>query len=350
MRASALSLLAVVSCATTPGQIHVLADADTSSARAEAVRTAVRWLRDRGADEALRISAARALGRLGVAETTAVNALSAQLNNRAADRDLRCMSAWALGEFRTRASLKALGEALRLRLDAPIASYVLEGLAKHLALMANDEETLLSIVEDLVFYAGNRSRKLPALYELLSDQTRTVGVNVEVLTRTVQQTRRQPGVRQRAALYNAAFELLARLDERREQIAAGPEKWRPIVDAAVDVAGRAYRLEDVRTQVLVLYFLGRLASTPEVAQQAAPEAVKLRVARASQASLQFLAAWALDRLQLSAISPRKALVSDMLTQASDPVLLRFIADLGRRNDGSVGADAPQRWLELGGGR
>ena len=352
MRRYALTVIAAVvsACVTTPGQIHGLADADDPSARADAVKTAVRWLKDRKAPVALRISAARSLGRLREVDAGAIANLATVVGDHRASRDLRCMAAWALGELRSPESLQVLASSLRGGLASPIDEYVLEGLTKHLALMKNDDQTLLSVVEGLVFYAGNRRTGLPQVYQLLTDRTRTVGVNVEVLARTVQQTRRNRTDRQRAALYNAAFELLARLEDRRDAIAAGPQVWGPRISAAVQVAGDAYALEDLRTQVLVLYFLGRLATMPEVAGRAASTAVDLRLGRAAQShvSLQLLATWVLDRLQLSSVTPRQVLVKEVLMRTHDPVLLRLISDLGQSSSGMRQYDAAQRWLELEG--
>ena len=331
----------VTGCATTPGQIHRLADADDPRDQAEATRAAVEWLSDRSAPEALRMSAVRALGRLRASDPRAVNALTAVLDSAHESRDLRCMAAWSLGELRDPEALKALSGALRQRLRTPLDRYVLEGLAKHTALMANDEETLVSVVERLVFYAGNLRGEPPPIYAVLSQQTRTAEVNVEVLQRAVQERQTDGGS---AALYNAALELLLRLDRRQSEISAGPSTWAPRIDASVDVAGRAYAAKDLRTQLLVLYFLGRLAQTPEVASRIARDAQSLQLNDPGQPALRLLAVWLLDRLQLTALGPRKMLAVDVLTRLQHPEVLRLIADLGRSPARSVGPDAPQRWL------
>ena len=345
-RVLSVLLLFGPACATIPGEIHVLADADGAEARTDAVRTAARWVMKRNEPTPLRMAAARSLGRLRVETSEAVSALRKALTRRSEPEAMRSMAAWALGELRGPSSLQALTQALRAQPEGKVAEYVLEALAKHLAVMAKDEETLLAVVEGLVFYAGNRRDDRPAAYALLSERTRTVGVNVQVLARTVKETRRQNTARQRAALYNAAFELLTRLDERRSEMAAGPAQWQPRIDAAIAEVARAYKVDDLRTQVLVLYMLGQLATAPEVANRAAPLAQDLRLGRAGHANLRLIAAWTLNRLQLAAVGPRRALVTDVLTRTVDPELLRLLADMG----GGTGAtfDAPQRWLEAGG--
>lgn len=340
-------LAAAGGCAVTPGQIHALADADAPAARRAAVVEAVRWLRDPQRSEALRSAAARALGRLRVADPQAVATLAEVVGARAEPRGLRCFSAWALGELRSARSLEALTAALRAGLDAPVAEYVLEGLVKHTAVMADDRDRLLAVVEALAFHAGSRRGALPPVYQLLDDQTRSVEVNVEVVERTLAAARRGGGSAERAALYNAAFELLARLDDRQAEIAAGPAAWAPRLDAAVEVSGRVYTFEDLRTQLLVLYLLGRIARSPQVAARTAAPVTRWRATKAPQVSLQLVAVWALHRLQLSAVGPRLALVTDVLTQTADPTILRLVADLSRGAPGRQ-TDAPQRWLELGG--
>ena len=292
------------------------------------------------------LSAARALGRLKASAPRAVNALQATMADRSAPEDLRCMAAWALGELRTDASVAALTDALRVGLNERLAAYVLEGLAKHTALLANDEATLLAVVENLVYFEGNRRGKLPASYSLLSAKTRTVGVNVQVLARTIKEARRRRSERQRAALYNAAFELLERLDSRRNEIAAGPSKWATKIDAAIDVAASAYEVDDLRTQILVLYFLGRMATAPEIADRASGAAERLDLGRTPTAGSRLLAVWALNRLQLSAAGPRRILVTDILTTIQHPEVLRLLGGLVSSR-GAESMDAPQRWLELG---
>lgn len=340
-----LTVLGSGACATTPGQIHVLADADSPSKRVEATTEALRWLSDRSADPALRISAARVLGRLKTKDPEVVRSLRETVKRSDEPLDLRCMSAWALGELRTSGSLRALSEALRGRLKTPLDRYVLEGLAKHLALMANDEETLLSVVENLVFHAGNREGAPPAIYSLLSEQTRTVEVNVEVLSRTVRvKKKRTP--KDEAALYNAVLELLTRLDQRRDEIAAGPSVWRPRIDAAVEVARESYARGDLRTQLFIIYLLGRLATIADVASRVGDETDELRLSRPPRRAQALVATWLLDRLQLSSRKARQALAGEILTGTEDAELLRLISDLGRPRRREVRADAPQRWLSV----
>ncbi|MEM7675159.1 MAG: HEAT repeat domain-containing protein [Myxococcota bacterium] len=335
----------VAGCGTTAGQIHELADADTPRARARAIQEAVERIGDRRAPEALRRSAIRVLGRLRSDSPRPIEVLETVLTDGRAPQPLRCMAAWSLGELRAVGSLKVLTAALRAGVEDDLAAYVLEGLAKHTALMTNHEETLMSVVESLVFYAGNRRKDLPPTYQLLSDHTRTVEVNVEVLRRSLDRLQQNPDPRRRSAMYAAAFELLARLDERQSEIAAGPAVWSPQVDAAVTIAGRAYRMEDLRTQLLVLFFLGRLGQQNVVARRSALLADELKIARSPEAPIQLLAVWGLNRLQLLASSSRQALVNDLLIRIEHPAVLRMIGDLGRV---AGQPDAPQKWLELGG--
>ncbi|MEO1337076.1 MAG: HEAT repeat domain-containing protein, partial [Myxococcota bacterium] len=334
-------------CGTTAGQIHELADADTPKARALATKEAAAKVRDRRSPEALRISAARVLGRLRPDGPRPVQALQSVLKDPSSSQPLRCMAAWSLGELRSIASLQVLTETLRSGLEGDLAAYVLEGLVKHTPLMANDEETLMSVVEGLVFYEGNRRKGLPRTYQLLSDHTRTVEVNVEVLRRSLGQLRQKPDKRRRAAMYAATFELLSRLNERQPEITAGPAVWSPQVDAAVTITGEAFRAEDLRTQLLILFFLGRMGGQAVVARRSAQLADALKVARSPDVPIQLLAAWLLDRLQLFSASSRQALVTDLLTQLEHPAVLRLIGDLDRTRGEP---DAPQKWLELGGTR
>lgn len=345
------SVLAVllVACGTTTGQIHVLADADTPAERAEAVQRATAIVMNRRQPVALRMAAARALGRLQEVDDRAVAALSESLRGAAEPEDLRAMSAWALGELRSNGSLSALRSALRARVEGRVADYVLEGLAKHTALMANDEAVLLQVVEDLVFFAGNRQTELPATYHLLSERTRTVTVNVQVLERTIRRARQSRNAAENAAMYNAAYELLARLYARRNEVAAGPAAWAARVDAAVEMTGRAYATDELRTQLLVLYLLGRMAIEPEIARRVAPAVERFGIGKDARASVRLLATWALHRLELAGVAPRRRLATEILTGEQNPTLIRLIAALEAPspNGGNGATDAPQRWLDLG---
>ena len=246
------------------------------------------------------------------------------------------------------ACLPPLKEALRSRIDDVTGGYVLEALAKHYALMASSDDILVEVVEAMVFYAGNRQSAPPAIYNLLGARARTVAVNTRVLEGAIERAAGGDG-RARAAMYNATLELLDRIAARREEIRAGPAAWAARVSAGVQGARRALDAEDPDTALLVLWYLGHLATDPELARPSAEALVGPAVpeggrpSRAPRATQRLVATWALARMQVHALGPRQALLLDVLSRELEPRVLALLADLERR-PGQL--DALQRVLGL----
>ncbi len=350
MKCAAILLLLLTGCVTTPADMYDLVDAPDEPARLDASKEAAREL-TRPGPIAVRLAAARALGRLRVVDATVVGALRSVLLNQGTP-ELRAYCAWALGEMRAELSLQALQASLHEKLEPIVAQHVMEALAKHYAVMTRDHETLVSIVESLVYFAGNHREALPATYDLLSANTRTVTVNVEVLKRTIDRAvdKEQRGTNlsaeERAATYSAAYELLARLMENRAEIVAGPAAWATRVDASVDTGVDAIAIGDPKSAMLILWYLGRLAEIPEVARPTAkrlPQTLlgagremRRDTARGPTDPValghRLVAAWAVARMQVHALGPRRALLLDVLSKEIEPQVLRMLGDMSRRGD------------------
>lgn len=337
-------------CATAPTHMYDLMDAEGDEAVADALESAAAVLSDRGARAATREAAARTLGRLRSDAPAAISALQLGL---AADQapGLRRQSAWALGELRSPAALPVLTAALRSPLDDETGAYLLEAVAKHYPVMAGDEETLVRVVEAMVFYAGNRQGAPAAMYDLLGARTRTVAVNVRVLSNALQTLSSANTAGNRAAVYNATLELLEKVASKTGEIRAGPAAWSARVEAAMRAARAAHDADPEGTGLLVLWYLGQLASEQELAGPAGqvlagddvPEAA--RPTRSPRAAQRLVAAWALARLQAHALGPRRALLLDVLSDELEPKVMQVLADLPVRA-GEV--DAVQRVLGITG--
>lgn len=331
-------------CATTPAEVYELVDAPDASARAEAAHEASELLVARRRPLAVRLAAARTLGRLRFVDAVVVEALQRTL---LADepRELRAYAAWALGEYRSPLSLSALSACLKQRLDPLVAEYVMEALAKHYAVMSKDQDTLVEIVEALVYFSGNHTGALPATYDLLSANTRTVTVNIEVLKRTLERASATATPEDNAAMYSAAYELLARLDDTRDEIVAGEAAWQTRVKSAVDTSARTLGAEDPRTALLVVWYLGRLAELPQLARPSAGAILEPNDALFDErAAHRLVATWALARMQVHALGPRQALLVDVLSKEIEPAVLALLGDLSAR-DGSF--DQLQKILGVG---
>lgn len=352
MRAPAASLALVLAsaCATAPTHMYDLMDAEGDDAVESALAEAAEVLTDPGARMVTREAAARALGRLRRDPPVVIEALAFGL---AAHQPpgLRRQAAWALGELRSPAGLPPLTAALRSPLDDETGAYVLEAVAKLYPVMARDEETLVTVVEAMVFYAGNRAGAPAALYDLLGARTRTVAVNVRVLGNALQTLAAANTAGNRAAVYNATLELLEKVASRRDEIRAGPAAWAGRVEAAMR-AVRAAHDADPEAGLMVLWYLGQLAQEQELAGPAAevlagPDvADAARPTRAPRAAERLVAAWALARLQVHALGPRRALLLDLLSDELEPRVLRLLADLPSRGGEP---DPVQRILGLTGG-
>ncbi len=340
--------LAMTGCVTQPTHMYDLMDATHDADVEAAVLEAARELSTRRGTKSLRMAAAKALGRLRSDDVRATNALNYGLS-AGQPADVRRFSAWALGEIRSRSALPVLSAALRSEIDDKTGAYVLEAIAKHYSLMAGDEGTLLSVVEAMVFYSGNRAEGVPAIYDLLGARTRTVGVNVRVLHHAVEELVSDPRPQTRASLYNATLELLTKLAARREEIQAGPAAWSARVDAAFEAANAALVAEPRETALLVLWYLGQLAADQEFGGPAArvlvgPQAqVGSRGTVHSRSAARLVSVWALARMQVHALGPRRALLLDILSREIEPEVLRLFGDL---SVSPKQKDALQRVLQL----
>lgn len=329
-----LFFTAFAACATTPETVYDLMDAQTDEARSNASAEASTLLQQRRRPFAVRMAAARTLGRLRVQDENVVSTLRGVLLDTGENRDLRAYAAWALGELRTSLSLEALDAALRLQLPPIVAEHVLEGLTKHYAVMSKDHETLVRIVEGLVFFAGNHeSGRLPPTYDLLSIHTRTLPVNVEVLDRAIASMSERSTPKTQAATYNAAFELLSKLEETEPEIVAGAAAYESRVRAAVETSVNAARTGDAPTSVLVLLYLGRLSRSAEIARPSSTALAKPAWPTTwAEPSRRVVAVWALARMQVHALGPRRALLMDVVAKELEPAVLRILADLSPRPD------------------
>lgn len=334
-------------CVTQPTHMYDLMDATRDADVEDAVSEAAEELTSRSSSRAVRMAAAKALGRLRSDDVRALDALRNGLH-AGQPADVRRFSAWALGEIRSRSALPILCEALRSDIDDKTGAYVLEGVAKHYSLMAGDESTLLLVVEAMVFYGGNRSKSVPAIYDLLGARTRTVGVNVTVLRHAIDELSRDPRPQTRASLYNATLELLTKLAARREEIQAGPAAWSARVDAAFEAANAALEAEPSETALLVLWYLGHLATDQEFGAPAARVVVGPQAGVVSRGTVhprsaaRLVAVWATARMQVHALGPRRALLLDILSREIEPEVLRLFGDLSIN---SKEVDALQRVLQ-----
>ena len=347
-RAALLLLLVGSACRTTPSAMLELMDAQSESEVNDAVSTTARVL-GRGPFES-RMAAAKTLGRLKRPKPEAINALSGVLANPSQDARLRAYCAWALGEMRARASLEVLTKALRQPMNENTSYYVLEALAKHYALIQRDQDSLVNLAEALVFYSGNQKGKIPTIYDVLNARTRTVEVNVRVLERSLKRVQSDRGPKSLAALYNAAFELLANLELNKEEIKASAASWRDRVREAMGQSEKARAAQDLRTNRLILWYLGRLGVIPEIGLPAAEALVgsggrsKTRPTLAPDSSQRMLAAWALARMLLHGPGPRRALLTDVLLQEKEPAILDMV---GRISSRAEDYDQLQKTLGVG---
>lgn len=338
--------LTLGACAVVPTHMYDLIDAQDDEQVESAVREAAAQLGDRRARLGVRTAAALVLGRLRSDDPRAIAALQGGLSGQQPPA-LRRYSAWALGELRSPSALPVLTAALRSSIDDETGAYVLEAVAKHYAVMAGNEPTLVSVVEAMVFFGGNRATGVPAMYDLLGARTRTVGVNVQVLHHAIADLQRDSSPSAQAALYNATLELLTKLAARRDEVRAGPAAWSARIDAAFDAAQVALQAEPDHTALLVLWYLGQLAKDPEFAAPAARVLVGPDAELASRPTLhprsaaRLVAIWALARMQVYALGPRKALLLDVLSKEMEPEVLRLFGDL---SVGDKDLDALQRVL------
>lgn len=327
------------SCAIHPTEVLELADAEGDQQLDQAAERARLLLIGREGEEAeVRVAAAIALGRMRRANTAVIADLGAILSDAGNSPKLRSASAWALGEMRSEASLTALSAALRTQLGGDAGQYVLEAIAKHDAFLLRDQERLVGVVEALVYFAGNQSGRPPAIYDVLGERTRTLPVNIQVLERAVAAAASKDP-RSVSAMYNAAYELLERIERSKPELLAGAAEYQTQLRAAVGQLDRAIKLDDPRTELLATWYFGRLAELGDVSSPGADVLVggeKAESPRRGTISkslpLRFVAAWTLARLQLGAPGPRRALARDVLPLELDPTVLRVLADLSHRTE------------------
>lgn len=327
-----LILVALAGCATAPADLLELMDASGDDDVAAAVDECTEsLLRGR---LPVRMAAAKTLGRLRAARPEAIAALAAVLTLPNERPELRSMAAWALGEMRSPASLEPLVKALRTPLDPTTGHYVLEGLAKHYAVMPNEESRLVEIVEAMVYFAGNQKTELSGVYDVLGARLRTVAVNVRVLERAVDAVRAKRTPEQMAEVYTATFELLARIKVTRDEIAAGPARWKTRVQESMVNSQAAYALKDPRTELLVVWYLGKLADLREIGRPAAESLfgdgrVEGRPTKSPSPAVRLVAAWTISRMLLYATGPKRALERDILPNERHPAVIEVLGGASR---------------------
>ncbi len=338
-------------CATTPASMLALADADGSKQRLSAVQQASSVAANPRHRPSVRISALQTIGRLRQADKESAQRIGKILSDRRAGQDIRCASAWALGQMRSDISLNYLVNSLRSPMNAELADYVMQGLARHSGVLAQQPESMVRLVESMVFFAGNSKEQLPAIYDLLGTKTRTIEVNITVLNRAVDAYKKQPNKNNHAALYNAAYELLDSLDSQREEVVAGPAKWKTRIEEAFIASQGAFSAQEWRVALLVLWSTGKLSSLPEYARPAAKVLVgsrgeaKGRPTLWRSPALRLATVWALARMQLHSQGARRALVQDVFPGETNQEILELVADI---SSGDREPDLIQKVLGIGG--
>jgi HEAT repeat protein len=281
----------------------------------------------------LRTAAAKTLGRLHRPHPRAIAGLGAIAIDPSEPAELRTMAAWALGEMRSPESLDPLVDVLRTPLDARTGHFVLEAIAKHYAVMTTDEARLVEIVESMVYFAGNQQEEVSGFYDVLGARLRTVSVNVKVLERAIDSVAEKRTPEQLAEVYTAAFELLARLEATKEEIAAGPAAWKTRVDESVRQSQRVLSIEDERSELLVLWYLGKLARLREIGRPAADALLgeKSRPTISRSPAVRLVAAWMLSRMLLYGTGPKHALERDLLPREVDPAVLDLFGGMSKKS-------------------
>lgn len=339
LRVSAGSiLLGLLACASTEGVLD-LADATGESARREAADEAAKILRSAG-DPNRRTAAAVVLGRLAMGGRAVARAAEVGLSPRS-PRSVRAATAWALGRIPSADALPILIAGLESGPSTDLSRRILQSILRHeVHLGAADPAVRVRVAEVLVRLSGTlRSDRVPPEVGLLGRVVRDLDVDARVLARAVDAHRRSPGERTRGALYAAAFELLARVRRLR---AEAPEALRrgPVAEALLAAGEAAATARDPETARLVHWFLGSLADDPALARVAAG-IVPVPTAD-DGAGERLIRAWALARAQLGALGARRALSARILTEETDPDVLRMVD----RSRGDSAEDILQRVLGI----
>ena len=305
-----------------PAGVLDLADARTDEERASGLREAAEVLADEGRPVAYRVAGALTLGRLFADTPTSLAALRTGLGP-AQPEPVRDAAAWALGRARGPQVVGVLVESLEDTPPPPIGRRVMQSLLHHqVELEAAPRAERIRVAEALARYGGTvEGESVPPEVDLLGGLVRDLAVDVAVVDRAVEARGRRDDAETRAALYAATVALLARIRRATGEL-SDPQLTTEALDAAVEAA----RAGDPGTARMVVAALGELGS---VAPRAAARGV-LDIPLPAGPGHRLIRAWALARIQLSALEARRSLGQAFLTEETDPGVLRAVdASRGR---------------------
>ncbi len=305
-------------CCAGPASLLSLSDAETESDRASAVATAARALATGRTGPAA--AAALTLGRLRIADPAAVEALAAACRPGRAP-EVRDAAAWALGELRYPSALPPLFALLITETDRDLIRRALQGLAQHQAVLAAEPELAVQAAEAMTQLRA-RVPDLPPEFRWVSERTRSIDVDIRVVTRAVAAHRSSPSAATATALYTAAFDLLDRLDRLRAALGSAPEGAR--VEEAIRAASEAASLADPEVERLVVWFFGTLTRERGFARAASEAVVEGGHHRKEAFGDRAIAAWALGEAQIHALAARRALTQEVLPLETRPEVLRVL--------------------------
>ena len=314
--------------ATTPEQLMNQGRFRGTPQEQEKALELAQFASNRENDYGLRCWALRALTRLELVPPEAVQKVGDILTNGSSGGYLKAWSAYALGQMRQKEAIPYFISALELSLDEATAYYVLEGLARVVAVIVQDADMNTRVVEAMNRFAAKRNREVPPIFDLLDEHVINLVVLAVTLERMMPDDKGQRKAASADELYLGVFKALDFIERSKDQFINSYARNKASLERLLFLSYKGAKQSQRPLLLLVAWYSGVLGDNRELANRCAEELTNWL--NDADPRLRTIVAWSLIRMDLYSSKAHESLVQKWITQENDPTVLSVLRHLWRQ--------------------
>ena len=317
-------LLVATGCTTADTLMkHSLArgTADEEQAAAKLAQYAA----DRNNEVSKRCWALRASSRLKKQPLSAIKRLGQIVADSGDDPTVRRWAAHALGELRRKETIPYFMTALERPIDHVTSYYMLEGLAKLVAVVVQDTRLNDKVLSAMNTYAAQQKKFPPDIYDLLNESVTNLAVLAMMLKRTAAAKGKRVDFLE---AYTAIYRTLSFLSLKKKPLLASFKDNEKAISETFKLSFASTKRTHQALLLLIGWYAGILGDNPEFSRYCATRIGQW--ASSADTRLRLLVVWSLTRMELHQESARQALIARVLHHEKNPKVMRLLGALRTR--------------------